>query len=311
MDPIEKIHVEKDSTLALLLAAQVKGWEIFYMEQKHLFLQDGVSWAHTKKLKVFDKASQWFTFAEESTRKLHDFDVILMRKDPPFDMEYISTTYLLENAEAHGALIINKPQSLRDANEKLFISWFPQCCPKTLVARDIKLIHDFLQKQQEIVLKPLGGMGGASVFYIHKTDVNAKVIMETLTENEQRFVMAQQYIPDILRTGDKRIFMIDGKPVPYALARIPAADDFRGNLASGAHGEGVELTERDYWICEQVGPTLRDKGLLFVGLDVIGDYLTEINVTSPTGIRQIEKYFKINVATQLLDIIKERLIARS
>lgn len=306
MDPIQNINFKKDSTLAMLLEAQKRGWMIHYMEQKSLFLRDGVPWAHTRILKVYNDAAHWFDFGDEQTHQLEQLDVILMRKDPPFDLEYVFTTYLLESVEAKGVLVVNKPQSLRDANEKLFISWFPQCCPNTLVARDQKLIYQFITEQGEVVLKPLGGMGGASVFRVHKNDSNCHVIIETITNYGTRYIMAQRFIPEVTK-GDKRILLIDGKPIPYALARIPAKDDFRGNLAAGAHGEGVKLTKRDYWICEQVGPTLRAKGLLFVGVDVIGDYLTEINVTSPTCVCELDEIFNLNISADLLNCIEQKL----
>lgn len=307
MDPIATINYAKDTTLAMLLAAQQRGWEIHYFEQKDLFLQEGIPYGNSKKLKVFSEPQHWFELGDETCVELEKLNIILMRKDPPFNLDYIFTTYLLEIAEARGALVVNKPQSLRDANEKMFINWFPQCCPKTLVAKNKKLLREFLRQQQEIVLKPLGGMGGASVFHIQQHDVNANVIIETLTQNETTYVMAQRYIADVIKKGDKRILLIDGKPVPYALARIPAADDFRGNLASDAKGEGVELTVRDRWICEQVGPVLSEKGLLFVGLDLIGDYLTEINVTSPTCARELDAIYNLNISDILLDCLEEKL----
>lgn len=307
MDPIANINFEKDTTLGLLWAAQERGCELYYFEQKNLFMRDGVAYGDAKLLRVSNNPKQWYEFQQEKIIPLHDLNVILMRKDPPFDMEFIFTTYLLEMAESRRTLVINKPQSLRDANEKLFTSWFPQCCPKTLVAREKKLIKEFLMEQGEIVLKPLDVMGGASIFHLHKADINANVTIETLTLNQSRYVMAQQYIPEVLKSGDKRILLLDGKPIPHALARIPARDDFRGNLASGAHGEGVALTERDYWICEQVGSKLRDKGLWFVGLDIIGDYLTEINVTSPTGLRQLNKFFDLKIEMQFMDFVEKKL----
>ncbi len=306
MDPIANIHYKKDSTLAMLWEAQRRGWLIHYMEQKDLFSRNGEVLARMQRLTVHEDPQHWFILKDEHIAPLAEFDVILMRKDPPFDVEYIFTTYLLEAAEAEGTLVINKPQSLRDANEKLFISWFPQCCPPALVTRDFKLIHEFLFEYKEIVLKPLGGMGGASVFRMRLHDDNVNVIIETLTAYGTRFCMAQQFIPEVI-SGDKRILMIDGEPVPYALARIPAADDFRGNLASGAKGEGRPLTERDLWICQQVGPKLKEKGLIFVGLDVIGDYLTEINVTSPTCIRELDAIFDINISRQLFDCIEKKI----
>jgi glutathione synthase len=237
---------------------------------------------------------------------LSELNVVLMRKDPPFDMEYIYSTYLLEQAQSAGVLIVNNPQSLRDANEKLFTAWFPECCPDTLVTRQDTLIRDFYQTHGDIILKPLDGMGGASIFRIKEQDPNLSVIIETLTEHGQKSVMAQRYIPDIVQ-GDKRILMIDGEPVPFALARIPAEGETRGNIAAGGRAEGRLLTENDRWICQQVGPKLREKGLIFVGLDVIGDYLTEINVTSPTCIRELDRQFGLNIASDLMARIEQYL----
>lgn len=306
MDPIADINYRKDSTLAMLLAAQQRGWELFYMEQRDLFLADGVAYGRMRPLKVFSDEQQWFSLDEQLEAPLYELDVILMRKDPPFDMEYIYSTYLLEQAEAAGSLVINKPQSLRDANEKLFTAWFPQCTAPTLVSSDVERIRQFLTEQKEIILKPLDGMGGASIFKLALNDPNSSVIMETLTNHGRRYAMAQRYIPEI-SAGDKRILLIDGKPVPYALARVPAEGELRGNLAAGGRGVGVELNERDHWICNQIGPALRRHGLLFVGIDVIGDYLTEINVTSPTCIRELDKLYNLDIAGELMGVIKEKL----
>jgi len=309
MDPIGSIKAYKDSTLAMLLEAQARGWPIRYMEQGDLFLRDGQALARQRELKVFDDTRRWFEFGKETTGPLSELDVILMRKDPPFDMEYVYTTYLLERAEDAGVLVVNRPRSLRDANEKLFTAWFPQCTPPTLVTRAAGLIRDFLAEHGDIVLKPLGGMGGESVFRVRRDDPNVNVTIETLTARESRYAMAQRFLPEIAR-GDKRILLIDGEAVPYALARVPAAGETRGNLAAGGTGTGVPLSERDRWICAQVGPTLREKGLLFVGLDVIGDYLTEINVTSPTCIRELDKQYGLNISAKLMDAITDRLARR-
>ena len=306
MDPVARINIKKDSSFAMLLAAQEKGWRILYMEQQDLFLHEGKVFAEMRSLSVFDNADKWFELGETETRPITDVDVILMRKDPPFDMEYVYSTYLLEQAKAAGVLIVNDPQSLRDANEKLFTAWFPQCCPPTLVTRRKHLIREFQQQHGDIILKPLDGMGGASIFRINQGDPNFSVIVETLTEHGQKSVMAQKFLPAI-SDGDKRILLIDGEPVPYALARIPAAGETRGNLAAGGRAEGRPLTERDRWICQQVGGKLREKGLIFVGLDVIGDYLTEINVTSPTCIRELDREFGINIAADLMTAIEKRL----
>jgi len=309
MDPIQSINIRKDSTFAMLLEAQARGWSVRYMEQGDLFLRDGETFARHRALKVFDDAARWFEPGQETTEPLSALDVVLMRKDPPFDMEYVYTTYLLERAEDAGVLVVNKPRSLRDANEKLYTAWFPQCTPPTLVTREADRARHFLAEHGDIILKPLGGMGGASVFRLRSGDPNVNVVIETLTADETRFAMVQRFIPEIAQ-GDKRILLIDGEPVPYALARIPAPGETRGNLAAGATGVGVPLTERDRWICAQVGPRLREKGLLFVGLDVIGEYLTEINVTSPTCIRELDRLYGLNISARLLDVIDARMSRR-
>ena len=307
MDPIAGINPKKDTTLGLLLAAQARGFELHYMEMTDLALRDGHASGLMRPLTVHDSYQHWFDFTGEPVRReLKDLDVILMRKDPPFDTEYIFATYLLERAQAVGTLVVNDPRSLRDANEKLFTAWFADVCPPTLVARRKTVFRDFLAEHEDIVLKPLDGMGGSSIFRITKGDPNASVIMETLTDNETRFAMAQRYLPAIV-DGDKRILVIDGEPVPYALARIPAAGELRGNLAAGGRGEGRPLTARDREICARVGPELRARGLLFVGLDVIGEYLTEINVTSPTCARELDAQFGLKIGDQLMDAILRRL----
>jgi glutathione synthase len=308
MDPISNIKFHKDSTLAMLLAARNRGWQLHYMEQGDLFLQDGRCYASRRQLEVRADETDWFTLHATQTAPLDDLDVILMRKDPPVDMEFMYTTFLLERAEASGVLVINKPAAIRNASEKLYTAWFQQCCPPTRVSRDQQLLKEFLNTHQDIILKPLNGMGGASVFRVRLGDPNVNVILETITDNGKETVMAQRYIPEI-REGDKRILMIDGEPFPYALARIPAAGETRGNLAAGGTGKGVELTDNDLWICSQVGPSLREQGLLFVGLDVIGPYLTEINVTSPTCIRELDKLYNTDIASQVIDAITARLEA--
>ncbi|EDN68248.1 Glutathione synthetase, prokaryotic [Beggiatoa sp. PS] len=310
MDPIHKIKMAKDSSFAMLLAAQARGWTLWYMELKDLWLCDGEAFGAMCPLQVHDDPDNWFTLGPSQTRPLSELSVILMRKDPPFDLEYIVVTYLLEQAEAAGTLVINKPQSLRDANEKLYTAWFPDCCAPTLVTRRAACLRDFLQTHGEIILKPLDGMGGASIFRVIEGDINTSVIIETITQHEQRFVMAQRFLPEIVQ-GDKRILLLNGKPIPFALARIPATGESRGNLAAGGHGEGMPLTKRDKWICEQIGPVLRDKGLLFVGIDVIGHYLTEINVTSPTCIRELDKLYNLDIAGDLMTIIEEKLVSQS
>ncbi len=306
MDPIGSINFKKDSTLAMLLAAQQRGWDLFYMEQQDLFLAGGGCHASMARLEVRDEPDDWYTLAEPVTAPLQELDVVLMRKDPPFDLEYLYTTFLLERAEAAGVLVVNRPAAIRNANEKLYIAWFEQCCAPMCVSRDPARLRHFLQEQDDIVVKPLHGMGGESVFRVHIEDPNLGVILETITDHGRQTAMAQRYIREISK-GDKRILLVDGEPVPYALARIPAAGETRGNLAVGATGQGIELSEQDRWICEQVGPTLREQGLLFVGIDVIGDYLTEINVTSPTCIREIDSWYGTDIAGQLMDAIAGRL----
>lgn len=309
MDPIAQINFKKDSSLAMLLAAQARGWTLFYMEQKDLYQAAGEARARMRPLRVFADPQHWFELDEEQDSPLSELNVILMRKDPPFDMEFVYATYLLEQAERAGTLIVNRPQSLRDCNEKLFATQFPQCMPPTLVSRRPDILREFAETQRDIILKPLDGMGGASIFRHRAGDPNLSVILETLTAHGTQQIMAQGYLPAIV-DGDKRILMIDGEPVPYCLARIPAQGETRGNLAAGGRGEARPLTERDREIAAAVGPTLREKGLLFVGLDVIGDYLTEINVTSPTCIREIDKAYDTRIGERLMDAIETKLQAR-
>lgn len=306
MDPIGSINFKKDSTLAMLLEAQSRGWALFYMEQADLYMAHDVARAKMKPLKVFTNADKWYQLGETEDLSLDALDAILMRKDPPFDMNYIYSTYILEKAEEKGTLIINKAQSLRDANEKLFTNNFPQCMPPTLVSSQAEHIKAFYQEHKDIILKPLDGMGGASVFRIKPGESNLSVIIETLTEHGTKLTMAQRFIPEI-KQGDKRILLINGEAVPYALARIPAKGETRANLAAGGEGIGIELTDRDRWICEQVAPLLKAKGLIFVGIDVIGDYLTEVNVTSPTCIRELDKQFNINISALLMDWIMNQI----
>ena len=306
MDPIESITPKKDSSLAMLLEAERRGAEIHYLQQDDLKLVGGVALGRSRVLNVRDDDTDWFDIGAEDEIRLGELDAILMRKDPPFDMEYVYTTYILGRAEAAGALVVNKPQSLRDMNEKAYTAWFPQCAPMTLITRSMQEMKAFLVEHSRIVVKPLDGMGGKSIFVVSADDKNANVIFETLTDNGSQFAMAQVFIPEI-SDGDKRILLIDGEPVPHSLARIPSADDNRGNLVMGAIGEGRELTEREAWICAEIGPVLRDSGVIFCGIDVIGDYLTEINVTSPTGIRELDRIFDLNIAGQLFDAIETRL----
>jgi glutathione synthase len=307
MDPIASIKPAKDTTLAMLLSAQKRGWELWYAEQRDLWLRDGVAFGRLRPIRVRDDLHDWFELGEARTEKLAELDVALMRKDPPFDMEYIYTTYILERAEDEGLTVVNKPQGLRDMNEKVFTAWFPQCCAPTLITRDMADMHAFLKEHLRIVCKPLYGMGGRSIFVVDRGDKNANVVFETLTEYGTSYAIVQRYIPDIVTTGDSRILVIDGEPVPYALARIPTETDNRGNLAAGAKGVGRELNDRDRWLVSQIGPTLRQRGMLFVGLDVIGGFVTEINVTSPTGVRELDKQFKTEIAGLLMDAIQKRL----
>lgn len=309
MDPIAAINIRKDSTFAMLLAAQARGWPLWYMELQDLWAEQGRAHARMRRLEVHDDALRWYEFGEIRNGPLDTLDVLLMRKDPPFDMEYIACTYLLDDAERRGTLVVNRPASLRDNNEKVAATLFPDCCPPTLVARQQEKFLGFLEIHEDIVVKPLDAMGGESVFRVRRGDHNTNVILETLTRHGRRFVMAQRFIPEIA-AGDKRILLVDGAAVPYALARVPRPGELRGNLAAGGTARGVPLSERDAWIAGRVGPYLHEQGILFAGLDVIGDYLTEINVTSPTCIRELDKAFGLDIAGQLMDAIADRVRAR-
>lgn len=309
MDPIADISFKKDSSLAMLLAAKSLGWSLFYMEQRDLYQKAGEARARMRPLQVFDNPQHWFELDSELDQPLSSLNVILMRKDPPFDNEFVYSTYLLEQAERDGVLIVNRPQSLRDCNEKLFATLFPQCTPPTLVSRRADILREFAEEQRDVILKPLDGMGGTSIFRHRQGDPNLSVILETLTANGSQQIMAQRYLPAI-KDGDKRILMIDGEPVPYCLARIPAQGETRGNLAAGGRGEARPLSARDLEIASLVGPELRARGLLFVGLDVIGDFLTEINVTSPTCIREIDNAFDTRIGEKLMQVIAARLASR-
>ena len=309
MDPITSISPAKDSSLAMMLEAQQRGMELHYFEQTDLRIRNGEPLASSRRVKVFDDKKHWFDLADRVDIRLGTLDVILMRKDPPFDTEFIYTTYILERAEQEGVLVINRPSSLRDINEKAFTAWFPQCCPDTLITRSMADMRAFLAEHGHIVVKPLHGMGGRSIFVVRHGDLNANVIFETLTEYDTRHAIAQRFIPEI-RQGDKRILLVNGEAPGHVLARVPAADDNRGNLVMGAAPEVRKLTERDLWIANEVGPVLRARGVLFAGIDVIGDYLTEINVTSPTGIRELKKYGGADLAVKFLDVVEERVRAR-
>ena len=306
MDPIAQIKFYKDTTLALLLAAQERGWDLHYMEQSDLYLQEGEAFASTRPLFVADSNESWFELGMPEDKPLKELDVILMRKDPPFDNEYIYSTYILEVAQKFGVLVVNDPRSLRDCNEKVFTTHFPQCCPPLLVSRDMSRLRAFHQAQGDVIFKPLDGMGGSRIFRCRADDPNVGVILEILTDFGKQLTMAQRYIPEIT-AGDKRILVVDGEAVPYCLARIPAQGETRGNLAAGGTGVAQPLTERDRWIVSQVAPTLKEKGLMFVGLDVIGDYLTEINVTSPTCAREIDKAYDTAIGARLMDAVEKRL----
>jgi glutathione synthase len=311
MDPIESVNFNKDSTLAMLWAARDRGWKLSYMRQEDLFLRDGEAMASARGLQVFDDSEHFFTLDDPEDIALSTLDVILMRKDPPFNNEYIYSTYILEAAERQGALVVNKPQSLRDCNEKLFATEFPQCCPPLLVSRSAEQLKAFHAEHGDVIFKPLDGMGGSAIFRVKEDDPNLNVILEILTLEGQQTIMAQRFIPAITEGGDKRILLINGEPVPYCLARIPMAGETRGNLAAGGTGRAQPLSERDRWIANQVSAQVREKGLLFVGLDVIGDYLTEINVTSPTCIREIDKQYETNIGGLLMDCIEQQLAGRN
>lgn len=310
MDPISAINIKKDSSFAMLEQAQSRGYQLHYMEMADLYLLEGQARARTRLLTVRNDNNNWYQFGTEQDIALGELDVILMRKDPPFDTEFVYATYILERAEEAGCLIVNKPQSLRDANEKLFTAWFAEHTPKTLVSRDAARLKAFYQTECDVILKPLDGMGGASIFRLKPQDPNVSVIIETLTAHGTQYAMAQRYIPAIV-DGDKRVLVVNGEPVPYCLARIPASGETRGNLAAGGRGEARPLSEADWAIARAVGPALKAKGLIFVGLDIIGDRLTEINVTSPTCIREIEAAFPVSITGMLFDQIEQLLASRS
>ena len=305
MDPISRIDIKKDSSFAMLLAAQKRGWDLFYMELNDLYMDHNKPMARMKILEVKEDLKKWYVLSEERTAYLSHLDVILMRKDPPFNLEYIYSTYILEHAQKRGVLIVNNPTSLRSVNEKFFITYFPDCIPPTRISRDMQILLNFVEEQNGAIIKPLDSMGGDGIHHITKLDNTTKNVLQSLTRNSSEYVMAQKFLPEIV-DGDKRILLIDGKPVPYALARIPKENNSKGNLAQGALAKGMELSERDKWICQKVGSRLSDMGLIFVGLDVIGDYLTEINVTSPTCIRELDNIFHIDIGAQLMDTIEKR-----
>lgn len=307
MDPIGEIKFGKDSTLAMLLAAHARGWELAYLELEDLALRDGVALGRARRLEVMADPVNWFTLGGPAVTPLADFDCILMRKDPPFDTEYIYASYILERAELAGALVVNRPRGLRDMNEKVYTAWFPQCCAPTLITRDMGDMKAFLSEHGRIVVKPLDGMGGRSIFVIESGDKNTNVVLETISGYGSRYTIVQRYIPDIVTGGDSRVLLVDGQPIPYALARIPDSQDNRGNLAAGAKGVGRPLNDRDRWLAGEIGPKLAAEGMLFVGLDVIGGFVTEINVTSPTGIRELDRQFGIDIGGELIKAIERRL----
>jgi len=307
MDPIKSINPDKDSSLAMLLEAQNRGWELYCGQMDDIWLREGRAFGNMTELHVMEDRSNWFNFRDPKVIPLGDMDVVLMRKDPPFDLEYIIATYILQRAEEHGALVVNSPQGLRDANEKAFLSWFPDCAPPTLISRSMDEMRTFMKEHHKVVVKPLDKMGGQSVFVTDMEDGNHNVILENVSQNGTRYTMVQKYIPEITSSGDKRIFLIDGRPIPFTLVRIPCPSDHRGNMVTGARVEVQRLSNRDIWICNQVGPTLRERGLLFTGIDVIGDFMTEINVTSPTGIIELERESDVLITEQLFNAIESKL----
>lgn len=306
MDPLESITPYKDSTLAMMLAASARGWEIWYMQPENLYMVDGVAAASRTRVAVQDDDSHWFDSLESADTPLSELDIILMRKDPPFDMNYIYSTYLLERAEADGVLVSNKPSSLRDVNEKLYTAWFSEWCPTTLVTSNANRIVEFLNREQDIIVKPLDGMGGESIFRLQQGDPNLNVILETITRRNTLQTMAQSYLPEIV-DGDKRVLVVNGEPMPWALARIPASGETRGNLAAGGRGVPVPLSDSDRNLIAAISPQLLAKELLFVGVDIIGSKMTEINVTSPTCIRELDAHADLNIAGQYMDALESAL----
>ena len=308
MDPIEGLNYKKDTSIAMLMAAGKRGFDLFYMTQRCLYQQNGVAMGCMGELSVRSDSDQWYQLAGFKDQPLQTLDVILMRKDPPFDNEFIYSTYLLDQAEQAGVLVVNKPRSLRDYNEKYFATLFPECTVPGIVSCDMERLKKFIEEEGDVIFKPMDGMGGKSIFRIKRHDDNINVILEMLTRYSNVTIMGQRFIPEITG-GDKRILLVDGEPVPYALARIPAKGGIRGNLAVGGHGEGRPLSERDFQIAARVAPVLKERGIMFAGLDVIGDYLTEINITSPTCVRELEEQYHLDIAGQLIDKIKEKLDA--
>jgi glutathione synthase len=306
-DPLETLKPAKDSTIAMLAAAARRGCDAWHFAQADLSVRDGRAFARVRPVEVVGAGRDWYRAGESVVRPLSTFDAVLMRKDPPFDIEYVYTTYLLERAEQEGVLVVNRPQGLRDMNEKVYTAWFPDCCAPTLITSDMDGMRAFLEEHGRIVCKPLYGMGGRSIFVVARGDPNAPVVFETLSEYGSRYAIVQRYLPEIAESGDARILLVDGHPAPHALVRMPARGDHRGNLAAGARATSRGLTERDRWLCSRIGPVMRERGMLFVGLDVIGGYVTEINVTSPTGIRELEALQGDDIAGSLIDAVLARL----
>ncbi|MBD3652667.1 glutathione synthase [Kangiella sp.] len=306
MDPIDQINIVKDTSFGLLLEAQRRGWDLYYCQQKDLYLDQGEVRANCQSLRVFNNPDKWFEVEASEQKSLHRFGAVFMRKDPPFDMNYIYSTYLLELAEQQGTLVVNNPRSLRDCNEKLFTAWFPELTPPTLVTSNARLLKQFVVEQKDVILKPLDGMGGASIFRIKQDDPNTSVIIETLTEGGRRLTMAQRFIPEIT-AGDKRILVVNGEVIPYVLARIPQKGETRGNLAAGGSGVPMPISKQEQALAETIAPELVKRGLYFVGLDVIGNYVTEINVTSPTCMRELDKEYDINIAAKLFEALEQKI----
>lgn len=307
IDPLSRIKPHKDTSFALMLEGQKRGYNIFYMTLGDLVLDHNKPMAHVRQIKVVDATQDYFEIINEDYIELASFDVIMMRKDPPFDIEYIMATYILEAAENEGVYVLNKPRSLRDANEKVFTTNFPECIPASLLTRSKTQINLFIEQHGKSVIKPTDKMGGQSIYIIEAGDLNRNIIIEDMTQRGSRFVQLQKYLPQIKTEGDKRILIIDGEAIPYGITRIPAEDDHRGNMAVGAIAKGFSLTENDLSLCQSLAPTLNDKGLFFVGIDVIGDFITEINVTSPTGVREISKIFDLNISTIFYDKLLAKL----
>ncbi|MDO0945438.1 glutathione synthase [Chromohalobacter israelensis] len=305
MDPIADIAYKKDTTLAMLWAAQERGWSLYYLEPEDLYLEGGRAMGRMRALEAYRDPEAWYRLDVSRAAPLAELDVILMRQDPPVDGHFLNAVHLLGFAEREGVLVVNPTQALLTSNEKLFAQQFPQCIPPSVVSCDDGVLRDFHARHGDVILKPLDGMGGSGIFHITPEGRNLGSVIEQLTERGTRQIMAQRYLPEI-QAGDTRILLIDGEPVPYGLARIPSAGETRGNLAAGGRGEARELTDRDHWLIEQVKPAILEKGLIFVGLDVIGDYITEINVTSPTCVREIDAQRGTDIGGQLMEAIARR-----